>query len=159
VDTVNISDDPGSTFVARGASVNGVHIGDGGAIMQYTGSMTSMSSDDVAASEAFYRDILGLTVSDAGMGGIVDVELPGGGHAIIYPKDDHQPATHTLLNFEVADIDAAVDELVGKGVEFERYGPDMHQDEKGIMRGRAAGMGPDQAWFTDPAGNILSILA
>ncbi|HWR85244.1 MAG TPA: VOC family protein [Rhodoglobus sp.] len=127
--------------------------------MHYTGSMTSMSSDDVEASAAFYRDVLGLEVSDAEMGGIVDVQLPGGGHAIIYPKDEHEPATHTLLNFEVDDIDAAVDELIGKGVRFEHYGSDMHQDDKGVMRGRTSGMGPDQAWFLDPAGNILSILA
>ena len=75
----------------------------------------------------------------------------------IYPKDDHKPATFTVFNFEVADIDAAVDELVAAGVTLERY-DGMNQDEKGIARGKAANMGPDIAWFTDPAGNILSVL-
>ena len=126
--------------------------------MEYTGSMASMSSNDVEASRAFYADVLGLKVTDAGMGGIIAVQLPGGGRVIVYPKDDHQPATYTVLNLEVDDIDAAVDELASRGVRFEHYGPDLHQDEKGVMRGKASGMGPDQAWFTDPAGNILSVL-
>lgn len=118
----------------------------------------SMSSNDVEAARRFYRDTLGLAVRDAGMGGIIVVDLPGGGAVMIYPKDDHQPATFTVLNFEVDDVDAAVGELVAKGVTFEHYGPDLHQDDKGVMRGKASGMGPDQAWFTDPAGNILSVL-
>ena len=120
---------------------------------------SGMSSDDIDASRSFYQDVLGLVVKDEGMGGLISVQLPKGGAVLIYPKDDHQPATFTVLNFEVGDVDAAVDELRGKGVTFEHYGADLHQDEKGIMRGKAAGMGPDQAWFTDPAGNILSVLA
>jgi len=81
----------------------------------------------------------------------------GATHVFIYPKDDHVPATFTVFNFEVADIDAAVDELVAAGVVLERY-EGAPQDEKGIARGKAANMGPDIAWFTDPAGNILSVL-
>ena len=81
----------------------------------------------------------------------------GATHVFIYPKDDHQPATYTVFNFEVADIDAAVDELVAAGVTLERY-EGAHQDDKGIARGKAANMGPDIAWFADPAGNILSVL-
>jgi catechol 2,3-dioxygenase-like lactoylglutathione lyase family enzyme len=126
--------------------------------LQHARAFGSMSSNDVEASRRFYGETLGLTVRDAGMGGIIVVELPGGGSVMIYPKDDHQPATFTVLNFEVDDVDAAVDELLAGGVTLERYGADLHQDEKGIMRGKAAGMGPDQAWFTDPAGNILSVL-
>jgi catechol 2,3-dioxygenase-like lactoylglutathione lyase family enzyme len=118
----------------------------------------SMSSDDTEASRRFYAETLGLQVRDEAMGGIISVQLPRGGAVMIYPKDDHQPATYTVLNFPVDDVDAAVDELVSRGVVFEHYGPDLHQDEKGIMRGKAAGMGPDQAWFKDPAGNILSVL-
>ena len=78
----------------------------------------------------------------------------------IYEKPDHVPATFTVLNFVVADIDAAVDQLSGKGITFEHYdlGNGAVQDEKGILRGLAASMGPDIAWFKDPAGNILSIL-
>ncbi len=84
------------------------------------------------------------------------LQLPGG-RVFIYPKDDHEPATFTVLNFEVADIDAAVAELEAAGVTLERYAG-MPQDEKGVMRGKATGNGPDIAWFTDPAGNILSVL-
>jgi len=102
--------------------------------------------------------VLGLEVRDEGMGGLISVQLPKGGAVLIYPKDDHQPATFTILNFPVADIDAVVDELVAKGVTMQRY-DGMPQDEKGIMRGKVAGQGPDIAWFTDPAGNILSVLS
>jgi len=119
---------------------------------------SGMSSDDIDASRSFYQDVLGLVVKDEGMGGLISVQLPKGGAVLIYPKDDHQPATFTILNFPVTDIDAVVDELVAKGVSLERY-DGMGQDEKGIMRGKAAGRGPDIAWFKDPAGNILSVLS
>lgn len=119
---------------------------------------SGMSSDDVVASRAFYEGVLGLVVTDAGMGGIISVQLPQGGAVVIYPKDDHRPATFTILNFPVDDIDAVVDELLAKGVTFERY-DGMGQDEKGIARGKKTGQGPDIAWFTDPAGNILSVLS
>ena len=118
---------------------------------------SGMSSDDIEASRAFYEGVLGLAVEEAG-GGLLSVQLPKGGAVLIYPKDDHQPATFTILNFPVADIDAVVDELVTKGVTMQRY-DGMPQDDKGIVRGKAAGQGPDIAWFTDPAGNILSVLS
>jgi predicted enzyme related to lactoylglutathione lyase len=118
---------------------------------------SGMSSNDVEASRRFYGDILGVTVRDEEMGSI-SLQLTGGGVVFIYPKDNHEPATFTVLNFEVDDIDAAVDELTSKGVSMERY-EGAHQDEKGVARGKAAGMGPDIAWFTDPAGNILSVLS
>jgi catechol 2,3-dioxygenase-like lactoylglutathione lyase family enzyme len=127
-------------------------------MFENSAAFSSMSSNDTEASRRFYRDVLGLEVEDAQMGGLISVHLPGGGVVLIYPKDDHVPATFTVLNFPVDDIDATVDALSAKGVVFEHYGPDLHQDAKGIMRGREAGMGPDQAWFTDPAGNILSVL-
>lgn len=119
-----------------------------------TSGFPGFSVDDLQAALAFYRDTLGLDVRDTGMGLEVNV---GSTHIFIYPKDDHQPATFTVFNFEVADIDAAVDELVAAGVRLERY-EGSHQDEKGIARGKAAQMGPDIAWFKDPAGNILSVL-
>ncbi|MGV2984516.1 VOC family protein [Microbacterium sp. AGC85] len=119
---------------------------------------SGMSSSDIEASRRFYQDVLGLTVKDEGMGGLISVQLPKGGAVLIYPKDDHEPATFTILNFPVADIDAVVDELVSKGVSLERY-EGMGQDDKGIVRGKAAGRGPDIAWFKDPAGNILSVLS
>ncbi|HWV48083.1 MAG TPA: VOC family protein [Microbacterium sp.] len=118
---------------------------------------SGMSSDDIEASRAFYASVLGLEVRDAG-GGLLSVQLPKGGAVLMYPKDDHEPATFTILNFPVEDIDAVVDELVAKGVTMQRY-EGMPQDEKGIRRGKAEGQGPDIAWFTDPAGNILSVLS
>jgi len=117
-----------------------------------TGTFQGFSVGDLAAAAAFYRDKLGLTVTEVPAG--LDVDLPVG-HLFIYPKDNHVPATFTVLNFQVADIDVAADELAAVGISLERY-EGMPQDEKGIMRA-SAGMGPDIAWFTDPAGNILSI--
>ena len=116
---------------------------------------SGFSTNDIEAAKRFYGDKLGLDVRDTEMGFELHV---GPTHVFIYPKADHQPATFTVFNFEVADIDAAVDELVAAGVTMERY-EGMNQDEKGIARGKAANMGPDIAWFTDPAGNIISVLA
>ena len=115
---------------------------------------SGFSVDDLDAARAFYGGTLGLDIEDGGPGFML--RIAGGNGVRVYPKDDHTPATYTILNFPVADIDRAVDELAGKGVAFERY-PGM-TDEKGIARGRAAGRGPDIAWFKDPAGNILSVL-
>ncbi|MFZ2963704.1 MAG: VOC family protein [Rhodoglobus sp.] len=130
----------------------------GTTMFEDSAAFSSMSSNDTEASKRFYRDVLGLEVRDEEMGGLISVQLPKGGTVLIYPKDDHVPATFTVLNFPVEDIDATVDALIAKGVVFEQYGPDLHQDAKGVMRGIQAGMGSDQAWFTDPAGNILSVL-
>ena len=107
--------------------------------------------DDIDAAKAFYRDTLGMEVSDEG---ILKLRIATGSHVIVYPKPNHTPATYTILNFPVPDVEAAVDALVEKGVTFEKY-EGMPQDDKGIMRGN----GPDIAWFTDPAGNILSVIA
>jgi catechol 2,3-dioxygenase-like lactoylglutathione lyase family enzyme len=120
-----------------------------------TGSFSGFSVNDQAAALAFYRDTLGLDVDDTGMG--LDIAIPGGQHVFLYEKSDHAPATFTVLNFEVSDIDVAVEELVAAGITLERY-EGAYQDEKGVARGKAAGRGPDIAWFTDPAGNILSVL-
>jgi predicted enzyme related to lactoylglutathione lyase len=92
-------------------------------------------------------------MSDVGMGGVARLQLGGGTEVVVYVKPNHVPATFTVLNFPVADVDKAVDELAGKGVEFLRY-ENPPTDEKGIMR---AG-GPLIAWFTDPAGNIFSVI-
>ena len=86
--------------------------------------------------------------------GLLNLHLAGGRDTLVYPKPDHVPATYTILNFPVADIDAAVDELASRGVTFERY-DGFDQDDKGIARGAD---GPPIAWFTDPAGNILAVL-
>ena len=115
---------------------------------------SGFSVDDLDAARTFYGDTLGLDIEDGGPGFML--RTAGGSGVLVYPKDDHTPATFTILNFPVTDVDRAVDELAGKGVVFERYAG--MTDDKGIARGRAAGRGPDIAWFKDPAGNILSVL-
>ncbi len=118
---------------------------------------SGFSVDDVAAAQSFYHDSLGLKVEQTPEG--MTIHLPGDQTVFAYPKDDHQPAAYTILNFVVKNIDEAVDTLVQRGVVFERYGNmPFQQDDKGIARGKAAGMGPDIAWFKDPAGNILAVL-
>ena len=107
--------------------------------------------DDVDAAADFYGTTLGLDVSREEMG-LLALHLPGGTEVMVYPKPDHVPATFTVLNFPVEDIDAAVDALAERGVTFERY-DGFEQDDKGISRDV-----PQIAWFTDPAGNVLSVL-
>ena len=123
--------------------------------MQTKQAFSGFSVDNLAKAREFYAGSLGLTVNDAGGG--LSLQLPGGGTVFVYPKDDHQPATFTILNFEVEDIDEAVDELMNRGVQFERY-EGLPVDEKGILRGISQNRGPDIAWFKDPAGNILAVL-
>ncbi len=109
---------------------------------------------DIESARRFYGDTLGLRVDvDEAMGGMLTLHLGGGTDVLVYPKPDHTPATYTVLNFPVDDVEAVVDELTGRGVRFERY-PGFEQDEKGIARGQ----GPDIAWFTDPSGNVFSVL-
>lgn len=120
-----------------------------------TGGFSGFSVDDLATALVFYRDTLGVKVVDTGMG--LRLDVTGGAPVFVYPKPNHVPAEFTVLNFEVADIDTAVDELMAAGIEIQKY-PGTNQDDKGIARGRAAGRGPDIAWFLDPAGNILSVL-
>ena len=124
-------------------------------MLKVKAAFSGFSVDDLAKSNEFYTKTLGLKVDDEGMG--LRLHLPDGGTVFIYPKHDHQPATFTILNFVVENIDEAVDELKSRGVSFERY-EGSPQDEKGILRGRSQQMGPDIAWFKDPAGNILSVL-
>ena len=113
---------------------------------------SGFSSNDIPACKRFYSETLGLDVTEE-MGGL-GLHLAGGAEVFIYPKDNHEPATFTVLNFPVGDIEAAVDRLTEAGVAFERY-EGFDQDEKGIARGDE---GPAIAWFKDPAGNILSML-
>ena len=118
---------------------------------------SGFSVDDLAKAKEFYSSTLGLQVDAEGVG--ARIHLPGGATVFFYPKPDHQPASFTILNFEVDDIDAAVDELAGHGVQLERYAEIPHVDEKGVMRGRANNTGPDIGWFLDPARNVLSVLS
>jgi catechol 2,3-dioxygenase-like lactoylglutathione lyase family enzyme len=117
---------------------------------------SGFSVDALAKAKEFYTETLGLKVDDEGVG--VRLHLPGGGTVFVYPKHDHQPATFTILNFQVDDIDETVDELTRRGVQFEHYEDGPKTDEKGILRGRKQKMGPDIAWFMDPAQNILSVI-
>ena len=112
---------------------------------------SGFSTNDIAAARAFYADTLGVDVSEEN--GMLTLRLAGGGRVLIYPKPNHEPATFTVLNFPVDDIEATVDRLIAAGVAFERY-LGANQDERGINRDQ----GPAIAWFQDPAGNILSVL-
>ncbi len=119
-----------------------------------TQTFSSFSVDDVPRAKQFYGETLGLNVSDE-MGGL-RMRLHGGGEVFVYPKgEQHAPASFTVLNFLVDDIEQAVDRLTEAGVPFEHYEGDLATDERGIYRGE----GPTIAWFRDPAGNILSVLA
>ncbi len=110
--------------------------------------------DDTAKAKEFYGQTLGLEVTELPNMGLLQLTIANGGKVLIYPKPNHEPATFTVLNFPVKDINAAVDGLSRSGVEFEHYGEGFHQDERGI----ASGMGPPIAWFKDPSGNILSVM-
>lgn len=117
---------------------------------------SGFSVDDLEKAKAFYSETLGLDVSETPEG--LGLQLSGGGKVFLYPKPNHQPATFTVLNFPVEDIEQAVDQLAKLGVRFESYEGEMKTDEKGIFRGADRGQGPNIAWFKDPAGNILSVL-
>lgn len=123
-------------------------------------SFSSFSVDDIAKAKDFYGQMLGLEVvqrDDMPMP-LLNLKLSDGQEILIYPKPDHSPATFTILNFAVGDIEEAVDELASKGVKFESYdmGP-VKTDAKGIARDDN-GPGPSMAWFKDPAGNILALM-
>jgi catechol 2,3-dioxygenase-like lactoylglutathione lyase family enzyme len=112
---------------------------------------SGFSVNDLERTRKFYADTLGVRVEPEGIG--LRLHLPGAGTVFTYPKEDHQPATFTILNFVIDNIDEAVDELKNRGVTFERY-EGAPQDERGIMRKH----GPPIAWFKDPAGNVLSVI-
>jgi catechol 2,3-dioxygenase-like lactoylglutathione lyase family enzyme len=116
-----------------------------------TKAFSGFAVPDLAKAKEFYGDTLGLKTSEEY--GLLTLHIAGDRDVLVYPKPDHAPATYTILNFPVDDIDNVVDELTARGVQFERY-DSMEQDERGIHRGG----GPYIAWFKDPAGNILSVL-
>jgi catechol 2,3-dioxygenase-like lactoylglutathione lyase family enzyme len=119
-----------------------------------TPTFSSFSVNDIPAAKKFYSETLGLDVKEEH--GMLTLNLSGGGKVMVYPKPNHTPATFTVLNFQVPDVERAVDELTSKGVRFEHYDtPDIKTDSKGIARGP---QGPAIAWFTDPAGNIVSVM-
>jgi catechol 2,3-dioxygenase-like lactoylglutathione lyase family enzyme len=123
-------------------------------MFENTKAFSGFSVDDIPAAKSFYGETLGIEVSEE-EGGVLTLQIAGDRPTLVYPKDDHQPATFTILNFPVSDIEPAVDALAERGVEFEHYGgTDLETDEKGIFRGG----GPLIAWFKDPAGNVLSVI-
>ena len=114
---------------------------------------SGFSANDIEIAKEFYGRTLGLKVSETN--GLLTLHLAGGSNVLIYPKPNHTPATFTVLNFPVDDVDQAADELTKCGVRFEIYDlPDLKTDKKGIIRRN----GPTIAWFKDPAGNILSVI-
>jgi catechol 2,3-dioxygenase-like lactoylglutathione lyase family enzyme len=120
-------------------------------MFEHTKAFSGFSADDIAKAKQFYGETLGLRVSEEH--GLLHLHVAGDRDILVYPKPDHTPATFTILNFPVDDVESTVDELTARGVRFERY-EGMDQDDKGIFHGG----GPLIAWFRDPAGNILSVL-
>ncbi len=120
-----------------------------------TKAFSGFSVNDIQKAKKFYTDVIGLKVTDNPMG-LIELHIEGGTRIVIYPKADHIPATYTILNFPVTNIEDAVDELNKKGILFEQYEAPIKTDEKGICHG--GDKGPTLAWFKDPAGNILSII-
>jgi predicted enzyme related to lactoylglutathione lyase len=125
-------------------------------VFRATDSFASYSADDLPKAKAFYSGTLGLDVTEDQMG-FLQVTLGNGGSLLIYGKDDHQPATFTVLNLVVEDLDVAIDELVAAGVKMEQYDlPGIKTDERGIAR---SDFSPPIAWFTDPAGNVIAVMS
>ena len=112
--------------------------------------------DHIDEALEFYSKTLGVDATETEEG--LQLDFDDGGSVFIYPKDDHEPATFTVLNFTVDNIDAAVEELKSRGIEFESYEGEMETDENNIMRGEEGGDGPNIAWFKDPAGNFISVI-
>lgn len=117
-----------------------------------TKAFSGFSVDDIPKAKEFYSRVLGLNVTEEN--GMLFLHIASGANILIYPKPNHAPATFTILNFPVPDVEQAVDELTRRGVRFEHYEGELQTDAKGIMRGQ----GPDIAWFKDPAGNFLSVM-
>jgi catechol 2,3-dioxygenase-like lactoylglutathione lyase family enzyme len=128
-------------------------------MLQDTPAFNGYSIRNMAEAKGFYQETLGLKAEELPMGMGISLKLHGGQRVFLYQKDDHQPATFTVLNFEVDHIDPVIDELIARGIKFEVYDTlPAKQDEKGVLRGKAVGMGPDIAWFKDPSNNILALL-
>ena len=120
-------------------------------MFENTKAFSGFAANDIEAARRFYGDTLGLKTSEEH--GLLTLHIAGDRATLVYPKPDHEPASYTILNFPVDDIDEAVDRLAARGVRFERY-DGFEQDEKGIFHGG----GPLIAWFNDPAGNVLSVI-
>ena len=122
-------------------------------MLENSEAFSGFAAPDLGQAKQFYGDTLGLKVTELEEGNLLQLEIAGGRNVLLYVKPDHAPGNYTILNFPVDDIDAVVDGLTERGVQFERY-DDFDQDDKGIFRGE----GPLIAWFKDPFGNILSVI-
>jgi catechol 2,3-dioxygenase-like lactoylglutathione lyase family enzyme len=125
--------------------------------LSFSEAFSSFSVNDLKKAKEFYGQKLGIDVREQEEG--LQLSFDNGNNVFIYPKSDHKPATFTVLNFPVDDIDVAVDKLKTAGVNFESYEGELKTDKKGIFRGAENGNGPNIAWFKDPAGNFLSVIA
>ena len=123
-------------------------------MLKHKNIFSGFSTNDLQKAKAFYSEILGIKVNERTEMSVLELNWGNGGTSVIYEKPNHTPATFTVLNIVVDDVEKAVDELNGKGVRFEQYEGDIKTNEKGIFRGS----GPVIAWFKDPAGNILSVI-
>ena len=121
-------------------------------MFKVTKAFSTFSVNDLRKAKEFYGNTLGLDISENTEG--LELRIPGGNNIFVYPKPNHVPATFTVLNFPVNDVDESVDDLTKRGVKFEHYEGELKTDQKGIFRGK----GPTIAWFKDPAGNILSVI-
>ncbi|HKX83983.1 MAG TPA: VOC family protein [Pyrinomonadaceae bacterium] len=129
-----------------------------GSFLKDSHAFSGFSVKSIDEAKKFYGETLGLEVNEYKGMGVLILNLAGGNNVFVYPKDDHKPATFTILNFPVDDIDTAVDKLTKLGITFEQY-PDLNTDKKGISRGDAGSDRPAGiAWFKDPAGNVLSVI-
>ncbi len=126
------------------------------AIFKDAKAFSSFSVNDLKKAKEFYGETLGIEISEMPEG--LSLNIAGGGAVFIYPKDNHSPATFTVLNFPVKNIDESVEKLKGLGVKFESFEGEMKTDEKNIFRGASRNEGPNIAWFKDPAGNFLSVI-
>lgn|SRR5687768_15725625 len=127
-------------------------------MFKQTKAFSSFSVNDLQKAKTFYQQTLGLEVAEDTTMSMLTLHITGSNGVIIYPKPNHTPATFTVLNFPVSNIDTAVDELTKRGVRFLQYEGELQTDEKGIFRSDDKSRGPNIAWFEDPAGNILSVL-
>lgn len=130
-------------------------IGDGNAVA-FKKAFSSFSVNDLEKAKEFYGKTLSLPVTESEES--LELQFENGQNVFIYPKSDHQPATFTVLNLQVDDIDKAVDDITARNIKLESYEGEMKTDEKGIFRGGEKGNGPNIAWFKDPAGNYLSLI-
>jgi predicted enzyme related to lactoylglutathione lyase len=125
-------------------------------MLRFTNSFASYSVNDIDAAKQFYQETLGLSVTQKTEG--LEVAMPGGGKAFLYRKPNHTPATFTVLNFKVNDVNQAVDDLNKQGVQMEHYDGQLQTDQRGIFHPKGPHDGPTIAWFKDPSGNILSVV-